>query len=145
MASTMSMPMILSFSSHDCAEQAVCQLQYEGMDIERISIVGQNWQMRQNVQGYSNGINSTNSTQGVFQKLLGKWMFIVPVAGALFVLGPLGTVLSNSLNGLASGAFISGLISLGVSKKDAINFEKLLASGSFLVVVHPPEQSYASN
>jgi hypothetical protein len=154
--STQSMPSIsynqqaavAVYSSHDTAEAAVRQLQHAGVPMNIISIIGRDWRVREDVQGYYHpgdavreGATSGAWFGGLFGLLLGVGLFIVPVAGTLLVLGPLGGLIAGAIGGAGVGALVGGLMALGVPKDQALKYQSRLEAGEFLVVVHgTPDQ-----
>lgn len=69
-------------------------------------------------------------------------LFILPIAGALIVLGPLGGLIAGAISGAGVGALVSGLMTLGIPQDQALKYQERLEAGEFLVVVHgTPEEA----
>jgi uncharacterized membrane protein len=131
------------YHTHEEAEAAVRQLQHAGVPMNLISIVGRNWQVREDVQGYYHpgdaireGASSGAWFGGLFGLLLGIGLFVIPVAGTILVLGPLGGLIAGAIGGAGVGALAGGLMSLGIPKDQALKYQSRLEAGEFLVVVH---------
>ena len=67
--------------------------------------------------------------------LMGFGLFVVPVAGTLVVLGPLGGLIAGAASGAGLGALVSGLMALGIPKDQALKYQGRLQAGEFLVTV----------
>jgi predicted acylesterase/phospholipase RssA len=67
--------------------------------------------------------------------LLGFGLFMIPVAGPLIVLGPLGGLIAGAISGAGVGALISGLMALGMDREKALKYQARLQAGDFLVTV----------
>ena len=131
------------YPTHEQAEAAVRQLQHAGLPMNAISIIGRNWQVREDVQGYYHpgdavreGATSGAWVGGLFGLLLGFGLFVIPVAGTILVLGPLGGLIAGALSGAGIGALAGGLMSLGIPKDQALKYQSRLEAGEFLVVAH---------
>jgi uncharacterized membrane protein len=131
------------YHTHQAAEEAVRRLQNSGIPVNRISIIGRDWQVREDVQGFyhagdavAEGATSGAWFGGLFGLLLGFGLFVIPVAGTLLVLGPLGGLIAGAIGGAGIGAIVGGLMSLGIPKDEAIKYQSRLEAGQFLVVVH---------
>ena len=136
------------YHSHEAAEDAVRQLQHAGLPMNIISIIGRDWQVREDVQGYFHpgdavreGASAGAWYGGLFGLLLGIGLFVVPVAGTILVLGPLGGLIAGAIGGTGVGALVGGLTALGIPKDQALKYQTQLEAGEFLVTVHgSPEQ-----
>ena len=133
---------VASYKSHSDAEAAVRQLQGSGVPMKEISIIGRDWQLREDVQGFYQpgdaikaGATEGAWFGGIFGLFMGMGMFFLPIAGAVFVLGPLGGLIAGAIGGAGLGALVSGLMTLGVPKEQALKYQERLQAGEFLVVV----------
>jgi uncharacterized membrane protein len=143
MLETMKQTVVASYGSHNDAEEAVRKLQNGGVPMAHISIIGRDWQMREDVQGFyrpddamQEGAKQGAWFGGIFGLFMGMGMFMFPVAGALFVLGPLSGLIAGAIGGAGIGALVSGLVTMGIPKDQALKYEQQLQAGEFLVVVH---------
>jgi len=140
---------VATYGSHYGAEEAVRLLQNKGLPMNKISIIGRDWQLREDVQGFYQPIDAIKEGAqqgawfgGIFGMLMGIGMFILPIAGAVIVLGPLGGLIAGAIGGAGLGALVSGLMTLGIPKDQAVKYQERLQAGEFLVVVHgTPEET----
>src|SRR6266403_210908 len=131
---------IAVYKSHREAEDAVRKLERAGIPIQRVSIIGRDFQLREDVQGYYRPSDAAKEGAGfgawfggLFGMLLGFGFFVLPVAGTLIVLGPLAGLIAGAISGAGIGALVSALMSLGMSKEQALKYEARLKAGEFLV------------
>ena len=134
---------VAGYRSHYDAEKAVRLLGKGGLPMNKVSIIGRNFETREDVQGFYRpadaaleGAEAGAWYGGLFGLLLGTGMFILPVLGPVFILGPLAGLIAGAAGGAGVGALISGLVSLGVTQDQAIKYQDRLQAGEFLVVVH---------
>lgn len=147
----MSDPMTLSFDqavvasyrSHHDAETAVRLLAKDGLPMDKISIIGRDFETREDVQGFYRpadaaleGAGAGAWFGGLFGLLVGTGLFILPVIGPVLVLGPLAGLVAGAIGGAGVGALVSGLVFLGVPQDQAIKYQERIQAGEFLVVVH---------
>ena len=113
------------FQSHDQAEDAVRELQKDGFDMKKLSIVGKDYHTDEHVVGYYNTGDrmlywgKLGAFWGGFWGLLfGSAFFWVPGIGPLVVAGPLvtwivaaleGAVMTGGLTALGAGLFSIGI------------------------------------
>jgi hypothetical protein len=148
---TMSAPMPLScdqavaagYPSHYDAEMAIRLLAKNGLAMDKISIIGRNFQTREDVQGFYRPADAAREGAqagawfgGLFGLMLGTGLFVLPVIGSVLVLGPFAGLIAGAIGGAGVGALISGLVSLGVPPDQAIKYQERIQAGEFLVVVH---------
>ena len=131
------------YHTHYDAEAAVRLLAKSGLPMETISIIGRNFETREDVEGFylpsywaREGAEAGAWAGGIFGLLVGTGLFILPVVGPVFVLGPLAAVVAGAIVGTGVGALINGLIFLGVSKVQAIKYQERIQVGEFLVLIH---------
>lgn len=137
---------VAAFRSHDAAEEAVRRLSDGGLPVRHISIVGRNFETREDVQGFYRPADAAldGASQGAwFGGLFGLMMgamgfFVMPAVGALMVLGPLSGMIAGAIGGAGVGALINGLVASGVPRDQALMYQERLKAGEFLVVVHGP-------
>ena len=145
MSELINQAVVASYSSHDGAEQAVHLLQSSGLPMNHLSIIGRDWQVREDVQGfYHPGDALKEDTKqgawagGLVGLFIGVGMFILPIAGPIMVLGPLGGIIAAAVTGAGLGALSSSLMALGIPEDQAIKYQERIGAGEFVVVVHGP-------
>src|SRR5688572_18188889 len=113
MTETSNQTVVAVYRNHDDAEAAVRQLADAGIPVEKVSIIGRDWQVREDVQGYYRpadaaleGAGQGAWLGGLFGMLMGFGFFLVPVAGPLFVLGPLAGLVAGAIGGAGVGALV---------------------------------------
>lgn len=135
------------YTSHDQAETAIKELQAAKFDLQKLSIVGRDYQTDEHVVGFYNAGARMEywGKQGAFWGgiwglLFGSALFLVPGIGPLVVAGPLVAWIVGALEGAVVVGGLSvlgaGLYSLGVPKDSVIRYETALKIGKFLVIVH---------
>lgn len=130
------------YRHHADAEDAVHRLERAGIPMQKISIIGRNFELREDVQGYYRpgdaaleGAGFGAWMGGLFGLLMGFGMFVFPVAGTLIVLGPLAGMIAGAISGAGVGALVNGLMALGIPKDRALKYQSRLQAGEFLVTV----------
>jgi hypothetical protein len=142
------------FRSHAEAEEAIKQLQQAGFDMERLSIVGKDYETREDVVGYYTtgdrmkrwgGIGAFWG--GIWGLLFGAAFFIVPGIGPVLVGGPLVAAIVGALEtALVVGglsAVGAGLYSLGIPKNSVLAYEGAIRAGKYLLLAHGNETEAA--
>ena len=135
------------FESHDQAENAIRELQRDGFDMQKLSIVGKDYHTEEHVVGYY----TTGDRMAYWGKLGAFWggfwgllfgsaFFWVPGVGQLLVAGPLvgwivgaleGAVVTGGLSALGAG-----LYSIGIPKNSIVQYETEVKNGKLLLVAH---------
>ena len=130
------------YRRHSDAEDAVHRLERAGIPMQKISIIGRNFELREDVQGYYRpsdaaleGAGFGAWMGGLFGLLMGFGMFVFPIAGTLIVLGPLAGMVAGAVSGAGVGALVNGLMALGIPKDQALKYQARLQAGEFLVTV----------
>ena len=130
------------YKTHQEAEEAVRELERAGIPIKKISIIGRDFQLREDVQGYYRPSDAAKEgagfgawSGGLFGLLMGFGLFVLPIAGTVVVLGPLAGLIAGAIGGAGIGALINALIALGMSKEQALKYQARLQAGEFLVTV----------
>lgn len=130
------------YGNHAAAEDAVRRLQHAGFAMDRLSIVGRDFQLHQDVEGYYRpadaaleGAGEGAWVGGIFGTLLGFGFFLVPVVGPFFALGPLAGLIAGAIGGAGVGALIGALTTLGVPRDQALKYQSRLQAGEFLVII----------
>ena len=135
------------FESHSQAEDAVRELQKDGFDMKKLSIVGKDYHTEEHVVGYyTTGDRmlywgKLGAFWGGFWGLLfGSAFFWVPGIGQLLVAGPLVMWIVGALEGaVVTGgltALGAGLYSIGIPKDSIVQYETALRSDKFLLLAH---------
>jgi uncharacterized membrane protein len=135
------------FESHDQAEDAIRELQKDGFDMKKLSIVGKDYHTEEHVVGYY----TTGDRMAYWGKLGAFWggfwgllfgsaFFLVPGIGPLLVAGPLVGWIVGALEGaVVTGgltALGAGLYSIGIPKNSILRYETQVKNGKLLLVVH---------
>ena len=138
--------LVAVFTSHTAAEDAVKLLQKNGMPMDQLSIIGQDFKTIEKPLGFlttgsvaCDGARVGAWTGGFFGILVGAAFLIVPGIGPLVIVGPLAATLlggvEGAIAGSAVGALAGALVSLGFSEKQAIRYESEIKAGKFLVTL----------
>jgi uncharacterized membrane protein len=135
------------FESHEQAENAIRELQKDGFDMKKLSIVGRDYHTEEHVVGYYN----TGDRMAYWGKLGAFWggfwgllfgsaFFWVPGVGQLLVAGPLVMWIVGALEGavMTGGltALGAGLYSIGIPKNSILQYEAEVKNGQLLLVAH---------
>ena len=135
------------FQSHDQAENAVRELQKDGFDMKKLSIVGKDYHTEEHVVGYY----TTGDRMRYWGKLGAFWggfwgllfgsaFFWVPGVGQLLVAGPLVMWIVGALESAAIvgglTALGAGLYSIGIPKNSIMKYETEVKNGKLLLVAH---------
>ena len=149
MSRVMKQAAIATYSSHNEAEKAVRQLKHSGVSMRHISMLGRHWQARADVEGFYSPGDADNAGEQespwrgeIFGAFVGMGVFILPIAGTLIVLGPLGGLIAGAVGQHSLGALVGGLVAWGASLDQAVQYQERVAAGEFLVVVYgTPEET----
>ena len=129
------------------AEEAVRELHKSGFDMQKLSIVGMDYQTDGEVVGYytsSDRMKAWGKTGafwgGLWGLLFGPAFFFVPDIGPLLAGGPVVGWIAGALEGAAVFGGVSalgaGLYSVGIPKRSAIEYETQIRAGKFVVIAH---------
>jgi uncharacterized membrane protein len=135
------------FESHKQAEDAIRELQKDGFDMKKLSIVGKDYHTDEHVVGYYNAGDrmmywgKLGAFWGGFWGLLfGSAFFWVPGIGQLLVAGPLVMRIVGALEGaVVTGgltALGAGLYSMGIPKNSILQYETEVKNDKLLLVAH---------
>ena len=135
------------YETHDEAEAAVRELQKSGFDMQKLSIVGMDYQTEEEVVGYYNTGDRMKAwgTKGAFWGglwglLFGSAFFMLPGLGPLLAAGPVVGWIVGALEGAAvMGGFSAlgaGLYGIGIPKDSIIEYETQIKAGKFVVIAH---------
>ena len=126
------------FDSHDQAVKALVELRESGVNMSKVSLVGQAEVVNDNIQVKSNTAlvaapvaagTVLGTTLGV---LTGVGLFAIPGLGILFGAGAVIGALAGFQVGVLTGGFASILVDLGV-QDDHVEYEQHLKEGRFLL------------
>jgi hypothetical protein len=135
------------FGTHEQAEAAVRELQKDGYDMTKLSIVGKDYHTDEHVVGYY----TTGDRMwywgkvgafwgGFWALLLGSAFFWVPGVGQLLVAGPLVLWIVGALEEAAVvgglSALAAGLFSIGIPRHSVLQYETEVKNGKLLLVAH---------
>jgi uncharacterized membrane protein len=135
------------FDTHNQAEDAIRELQKNGVDMKELSIVGKDCHTEENVVGYY----TTGDRMAYWGKLGAFWggfwgllfgsaFFWVPGVGQILVGGPLVMWIVGALEEAALVGGVSalgaGLFSIGIPKNSIVKYETAVKNGKLLLVVH---------
>ena len=135
------------FKTRQEAEQAIKELDHAGFDMEKISIVGKDYEREEKVTGYYNTVERVKFWSkrgalwgGLWGLLFSPAFVCVPVAGSLTAGGLL---LSTLVSGVSTAAFTGGLTALGaalygigIPKNSIIKYETAINLEKYLLIVH---------
>ncbi|MFN3750643.1 MAG: hypothetical protein ACK4SR_04680 [Thiobacillus sp.] len=135
------------YDTHDAAENAVRALQRSGFDIKRLSIIGKGYRTEEHPVGFYTTGDRMKAWGGIgafwgglWGMLFGGAFFWVPGFGPLAAAGAVANLLAGALEGavLVGGlsALGAGLVGLGLTKEEAIKYERDLKADRYLLFVH---------
>ena len=135
------------YNTHAQAEQAVQELQANGYDMKRLSIVGQEYHTEEKVVGYYNMGDRMLSWGGsgafwgsIWSLLFGSALFLVPGFGPLLIAGPFVATLVAALEGAvvvgSVSALAGALASIGIPENSVLEYETEIKAGKFLLIAH---------
>lgn len=137
------------FADRNDAENAVNQLQIDGIDAKDISIVIKDLEEMHAAEKHTGANVATGATTGAGTGALVGGLAglaastLIPGLGAFFIGGPLmaalgltgagATIAAGAATGAVAGGFVGALTALGVTEKDAREYERLIDQGNVLV------------
>ena len=135
------------YDTHVEAEEAVRALQRSGFDMQKLSIVGKDYQTEEAVVGYytvGDRMKAWGKTGafwgGVWGLLFGSAFFLVPGIGPLLAAGPLVGWIVGALEGAVVigglSALGAGLYGIGIPTDSIIEYETKIRAGKFVVITH---------
>lgn len=122
------------YDTHEEAEEAVRELERSGFDMQKLSIVGKDYQTEEEVVGYyttGDRMKSWGKTGafwgGIWGLLFGSAFFLIPGIGPLLAAGPLVGWIIGALEGAVVigglSALGAGLYGLGIPEDSIIEYE----------------------
>jgi hypothetical protein len=134
---------LAGYRSHFEAEKAVRRLAKESLPMDKISIIGRSFQTCDDMQSFYRpadaaleGAEAGAWFGGICGLLIGTGLFILPVVGPVFVLGPLAGLVAAAIGGAGMGALITGLVSLGIHQDQAIKYQERIHAGELSLIIH---------
>jgi len=139
------------FNQHTQAEEAVKQLQQDGLDMKKLSIVGKDYHKDEDVMGYystgdrmkywgKSGAFWGGLWGGMWGMLFGSAFFVIPGIGPLLMAGPIVAWIVGALEGAivvgGMSAVGAGLYSIGIPEESVLQYETSLKAGKFMLVFH---------
>jgi len=153
---------IRHFPTHAEAEWLVVELQKQGFDMKKLSIIGKNYQTAEHIRGFLTWQDSAKAgavsggywgsfVGGLFGILVGAGVIFLPGIGPIIIAGPITGVLSGWLEGTiiggvssaAVGGLAGALIGLGIPKNEVLQYETQIHAGEFIILVTGNEQDVA--
>jgi hypothetical protein len=142
------------FPSHVEAETAVLELQKAGFDMQKISIIGKDYETAEHVRGFLTWKDTAKAGAGeagywgtffggLFGILTGVGLLFVPGVGPVIVAGHIAGVLAGWIEGMivggvgaaVAGGLVGALVGLGIPKEQALKYETEIKAGKFVVIV----------
>jgi uncharacterized membrane protein len=135
------------YDTHEEAEKAVKDLQKVGFDMQKLSIVGKDYQLEEDVIGYyttGDRMRAWGKTGafwgGLWGLLTGSALFIIPGIGPILAAGPIVGWIVGVVEGMAVGGGLSALgaalFSIGVPQDSVIEYETMIKAGKFALIAH---------
>ncbi|HEY9622447.1 MAG TPA: general stress protein [Crinalium sp.] len=145
---------VASFPSHTEAERVVLELQKEGFDLQKLSIIGKDYQTNEQVRGFLTWKDTAQAgaaaggywgsfVGGLFGVLAGAGVLFIPGIAPIVIAGPITGVLAGWLEGTLVGgaatATIGGLAGalagLGIPEHEVLKYETQIQAGAFMLLV----------
>src|SRR5271154_5273824 len=135
------------YPTHTEADQAVKELQSGGVDMQKLSIVGNGYHTDEHAVGYYNAGDrmkywgKVGAFWGGFWGLLfGSAFFMIPGLGPILAAGPVVAWIVGALEGAVVVGGVSalgaGLYSIGIPKDSIVKYEAALKTDQFLLIGH---------
>lgn len=132
------------------AELSLRALRQAGFDLKKLSIIGKGYYTEEHARrlhAVGDRERSWGYIGGIWGVLTGSAVFLVPYVGLVIVAGPFLHALAAALESavIVGGlsAFGAALLSLGMSKDRAIQYEADLKADRFLVIVQGTAEDIA--
>ena len=115
-----------------------------GIPLSTISLIGRSFETLKGIQGFYRPAETKLSrskndawSEGIFATMVSDLgLFVFPDLGSVTVLGPLSGALSTNINEHGSDGLLKTLSGLGITPDQAKQYESLIHSGRFIVLVH---------
>ncbi len=140
-------PAIAVYDTHAAAESAIKALSRSGVDMKKLSIIGKGYHSEEHPLGFYTTGDRVKTWGGVgsfwgaiWGLLVGPAVLLIPPVGLVVAAGPFVVSLIAALEGAVVGGGLSAigaaLVSLGMSKDQAIKYESDIKADRFVVLVH---------
>lgn len=145
---------VADFPSHREAERVVLELQEAGFDLQKLSIIGKDYQTTEQVRGFltwkdtaktgvAEGAYWGSFVGGLFGILAGAGVLFIPGMAPIVVAGPIVGMLAGWLEGslvggagvAAIGGLAGALGGLGIPKHEVLKYETQIQAGKFIILV----------
>ncbi len=146
--------------SHTEAERVVLELQKQGFDLQKLSIIGKDYQTTEQVRGFLTWKDTAQAgavgggywgsfVGGFFGILAGAGVVFIPGIAPIVIAGPIVGVLAGWLEGTviggASAAAVGGLAGalggLGIPEHEVLKYEtQINEAGEFIILVTGSEE-----
>lgn len=142
------------FPSHIEAERVVLELQKEGFDLQKLSIIGKDYQTNEQVRGFLTWKDTAQAgaatggywgsfVGGLFGVLVGAGVLFIPGIAPIVIAGPITGVLAGWLEGTlvggaataAIGGLAGALAGLGIPKHEVLKYETQIQAGAFMLLI----------
>ncbi|ACV58092.1 general stress protein [Alicyclobacillus acidocaldarius] len=134
-----------TYKSYADAEKAVEMLLERQIPAQHISLVGKNFSIEDRPLGFTTirGVAKEGSKfgalwGGMLGLLLGFTVFFAPVTGPLLLFGPIAYALTSAVEGALFGGLAGLLVGWGLKHEKAVQFERSIKEGEYLVMVSGP-------
>jgi uncharacterized membrane protein len=142
---------VATFDRHENAEAALLELQRNGFDVRKLSIIGREPHTEEHAVGFYNVGDRAKvwGKRGAFWGtivgiLFGPAFFWIPGVGFIITGGLLSSLLLGTLEGAAAGAaagaggsaLVAALHGLGIPKDSVVRYEKSIQADKFLLIAH---------
>lgn len=138
---------VATYETHEEAEEAVRDLQQAGFDMQKLSIIGKDYQLEEDVIGYYTVGDRMKSWGkagafwgGLWGLLTGSALFIIPGIGPILAAVPIVGWIVGVVEGMAIGGGLSALgaalFSIGIPENSIIEYETDIRAGKFVVIAH---------
>jgi outer membrane lipoprotein SlyB len=131
-----------TYRRYEDAEDAVRKLIDRDVPVAHISLVGKNFSIHEKPLGYTTiaGVAKQGSKfgalwGGIIGLLMGFTVLFAPVGGPLLLFGPLAYALTTAVEGAIFGGLAGILIGWGLRREKAVQFERSIEQGEYLVMV----------
>ncbi len=145
---------VAHFPSHTEAERVVLELQKLGFDMQKLSIIGKDYQTTEHVRGFLTWKDTAKAGAtgggywgsfigGLFGILAGAGVLFIPGIAPIIIAGPIAGVLAGwlegTLVGAAGAAAVGGLAGalggIGIPRHEVLKYETQIQAGEFIILV----------
>ncbi len=142
------------FPYHAEAERVVLALQKAGFDMQKLSILGKDYQTTEQVRGFLTWKDTAKAgaagggywgsfVGGLFGILVGAGVLFMPGVGPVIIAGPIAGVLAGWLEGTvvggtgaaAIGGIAGALGGLGIPVHEVLKYKAKIEAGEFVILV----------